>query len=159
MKRTSIYFTILLAVMLSFLGCEEYLEVPVEAGLAEEDIFSTYNGFQGFQDEIIELIVDYNRHGARRSHAIGGEALAYSGFSVTRANLGLYAQTGGGLMDAYSIFLPHDEGSANEESHSGLYTHMWKAVRIANICLDRLESDILSEATDQQRKWLKGQAL
>ena len=159
MKRNSIYCLILLAVTMFFLGCEDYLEVPVEAGLTEEDIFSTYNGFQGFQDEIVEMIVDYNRHGARRSHAIGGEALAYDGFSVTKANLGLYGQTNGGLMGSYSIFLPHDEGSDNEEAHYGLYTHMWKAVRIANICLDRLESGILVDATTEQKNWLKGQAL
>jgi len=158
MKKNTIYYMLLIALIVSFLGCEKYLEIPVEAGLTEEDIFSTYNGFQGFQDEIVEMIEDYTRGGARRVHALGGEAVAYGGFSVTKANLGLYAQSGGGLMDAHSIFRPHDEGSRYEESDYGLYTHMWKAVRMANICLDRLESGVLVEATDQQRDWLKGQA-
>lgn len=159
MKRKSTNYMFITILMISMLGCEKYLNVPVEAVISEEDVFSTYKGFQGFQDEIAELIVDYNRHGARRNHAIGGEAVAYSGFSVTRANNGLYAQSGGGLMDTYSIFLPHNEGSWYEEAHSGLYTHMWKAVRIANICLDRLRSGTLTEATDDQKKWLEGQAL
>lgn len=159
MKRNIIYYLFLIALVVSFTGCEKYLDVPIEAGLTEEDIFSTYNGFQGFQDQIVVMVKDYTRGGARRVHALGGEAVAYGGFSVTKANLGLYAQSGGGLMDEHSIFRPHDEGSDYEESDHGLYTDMWKAVRIANICLDRLESGILTEATGQQRNWLKGQAL
>ena len=130
---------LLIALAVSFPGCEKYLEIPIEAGLSEEDIFSTYNGFQGFQDEIVEMMEDYTRGGARCVHALGGEAVAYGGFSVTAANLGLYAQSGGGLMGTNSIFLPHDHGSRYEESDYGLYTHTWKAVRIANVCLDKLE--------------------
>ena len=161
MKRNIRYFVIAIALTAAFVSCEEYLDIPVEAGLTEEDIFSTYNGFQGFQDEIVEMVKDYTRSGARRVHSLGGEAVAYAGFSVTRANLGLYGQTGGGLMSnqGYGIFMPHNEGSRYEEADYGLYTHMWKAVRMANICLDRLESGVLVEATDQQRDWLKGQAL
>jgi len=161
MKKRTYYYMLLIAFMVSFLSCEDYLEIPIEAGLSEEDIFTTYNGFQGFQDEIVVMIKDYTRSGARRVHALGGEAVAYGGYSVTKANLGLYGQSGGGMManEGHGIFMPHDEGSRYEEADYGLYTHMWKAVRIANICLDRLESGVLVKATDEQREWLKGQAL
>lgn len=150
---------LVIAFLVTFLGCEKYLEVPVEAGLTAEDIFSTYKGFQGFQDKIPVMIRDYTRGGARRVHALGGEAVAYSPFSVTKANNGLYAQAGGGLMSGTSMFLPHDEGSRYEEADYGLYTDMWKAVRITNLCLDRLASGALVDATQEQRDWLKGQAL
>ena len=159
MKKIILYIILLIALSVSFPGCEDYLEIPVEAGITEEDIFSNYNGFQGFQDQIVVMIKDYTRSGARRVHSLGGEAVAYGGYSVTKANLGLYAQSGGGLMTTHSIFMPHDEGSRFEQADYGLYTDMWKAVRIANICLDRLESGVLVKATDQQRNWLKGQAL
>ena len=141
MKKNTKYYLILIALIVSFLGCEDYLEIPVEAGLTEDDIFSTYKDFQGFQDQLVVMIKDYTRGGARRVHSLGGEAVAYQSFSVTKANLGLYAQAGGGLMDGTSIFFPHNEGSAHEEADFGLYTHMWKAVRIANICLDRLNQE------------------
>lgn len=145
--------------MIAFAGCEEYLEIPVEAGLTEDDIFSTYKDFQGFQDQLPVMMKDYTRGGARRVHALGGEAVAYAGFSVTKANLGLYARSGGGLMQAHSIFFPHNEGSAHEGANFGLYSHMWKGVRIANICLAKVDEGLPVEATAAQRDWLKGQAL
>jgi len=42
---------------------------------------------------------------------------------------------------------------------AGLYTSMWENIRICNICLEKLESGLLKDATDEQRNWLKGQAL
>jgi hypothetical protein len=36
---------------------------------------------------------------------------------------------------------------------------MWKAVRIANICVDKVNEGAPAEATPEQRNWLKGQAL
>jgi hypothetical protein len=68
-------------------------------------------------------------------------------------------RSGGGLMDAYSIFFPHNEGSSHEGANFGLYSHMWKAVRIANICLDKVNEGAPVESTPEQRDWLKGQAL
>ncbi len=161
MKKRTFFYMLLIAFIITIVGCEDYLEIPVEAGLTEQDIFSTYNGFQGFQDKIVIMVKDYTRSGARRVHSLGGEAVAYGGYSVTKANLGLYGQSGGGMManQGHGIFMPHDEGSDYEEADYGLYTDMWKAVRIANICLDRLGSGVLVEATDDQRDWLKGQAL
>ncbi len=159
MKNKAIYLILTLALVISFTGCEDYLEIPLEAGLTEEDIFSTYRDFQGFQDQLPVMMKDYTRGGARRVHALGGEAVAYAGFSVTKANLGLYARSGGGLMQAHSIFFPHNEGSPHEGANFGLYSHMWKAVRIANICLAKLEEGAPAESTPQQRDWLRGQAL
>jgi hypothetical protein len=159
MKNSVFYFILILGLIFSFTGCEDYLEIPVEAGLTEEDIFSTYKNFQGFQDQLPVMMKDYTRGGARRVHSLGGECVAYAGFSVTKANLGLYAKSGGGLMDAYSIFFPHNEGSSHEGANFGLYSHMWKAVRIANICLDKVNEGAPVESTPEQRDWLKGQAL
>lgn len=159
MKNKALYYILTLALVVSITGCEEYLDIPVEAGLTEEDIFSTYKDFQGFQDQLPVMMKDYTRGGARRVHALGGEAVAYAGFSVTKANLGLYARSGGGLMASHSIFFPHTEGSPHEEANFGLYSHMWKAVRISNICLDKLRTGAPAEATEEQRNWLKGQAL
>jgi hypothetical protein len=161
MKKNIIYYILSILFAVSLAGCENYLEIPVEAGISEEDIFSTYIGFQGFQDQMATMMRDYTRGGARRVHALGGECVAYSGFSVTKANLGNYGQSGGGMMSdqGHGIFMPHNEGSRYEEADYGLYTDTWKAIRITNVCLDRLNSDILVDATEDQRKWLKGQAL
>jgi hypothetical protein len=106
MKNSAFYLILILGLVVSFTGCEDYLEIPVEAGLTEDDIFSTYKNFQGFQDQLPVMMKDYTRGGARRVHSLGGECVAYAGFSVTKANLGLYARSGGGLMGALFHIFP-----------------------------------------------------
>ncbi|MFC2116387.1 RagB/SusD family nutrient uptake outer membrane protein [Bacteroidota bacterium] len=159
MRKNNIYYLIVTVLMVCFSGCEEYLNIPPEAALYEEDVFRSYANFQGFQDEILELTVDYNRHGARRTMSLGGECVSKDGQSVIHANLGKYSESSGGLMRSQSVFFDHTEGSDNEESRCGIYTSMWEALRIANTCLEKLETDLLTDATDEQRNWLKGQAL
>lgn len=132
-------------------GCEEYLNIPPVAEISEEQVFGTYESFQGFQDKLIRNLVDYNRHGARVTHSIGGEALSPSGQSVYNGNIGNYFY----LLSNRGIYAIAEL----EAFKAGLYSHMWENCRIANLCLEKLESGILVEATDNQRNWLRGQAL
>ncbi len=48
MKNIAICFILTLGLVISFTGCEDYLEIPVEAGLTEDDVFSSYKDVQGF---------------------------------------------------------------------------------------------------------------
>ncbi|MCK7531355.1 MAG: hypothetical protein MZV63_10125 [Marinilabiliales bacterium] len=66
------------------------MNIPPEAAISEEQIFGTYAAFQGFQDQLLNNLVDYNNHGARVTHSIGGEALSPSGQSVFGGNNGDY---------------------------------------------------------------------
>ncbi len=158
MRKIYIYF-IVTVLILPFSGCEEYLNIPPEAALDEQLVFRSYETFQGFQDELFDKLVDYNRHGARRTMSLGGECVSKDGQSVIHANLGKYSQSSGGLMASQSVFFDHTEGSTSEEARTGLYSHMWECLRIANTSLEMLETDLLTEATDEERDWLKGQAL
>lgn len=159
MRKNNIFYLIVVVLMIPFSGCEDYLNIPPEAALDESDVFRSYITFQGFQDEILDLLVDYNRHGARRTMSLGGECVSKEGQSVIHANHGRYSQSSGGLMQSQSVFFDHTEGSRSEETDTGLYSHIWAALRIANMCLEKLETDLLTDATDEQRDWLRGQAL
>ncbi|MFC2081356.1 RagB/SusD family nutrient uptake outer membrane protein [Bacteroidota bacterium] len=159
MKKNNIYYLIATVLMVCFSGCEDYLNIPPAAALYEDEVFRSYENFQGFQDELLELLVDYNRHGARRTMSLGGECVSKDGQSVIHANQGKYSESSGGLMRSQSVFFDHEEGSDNEGTNTGIYSHMWEALRIANTCLEKLETDLLTDATDEQRNWLKGQAL
>src|SRR3546814_4725876 len=83
---------ILIRVFALFLtGCEKYLNIPPEADISEEEIFGTYETFQGFQDRLAVYLADYNRHGERRCHSIGGEAIApAANQAVNAGNIGDY---------------------------------------------------------------------
>jgi hypothetical protein len=150
MKRYIKIFTLSLVVVLGTISCEDFLNIPPEADISEEQIFGTYAGFQGFQDKLLNNLVDYNNHGPRVTHSVGGEALSPSGQSVFGGNNGDYFY----LLGNRGIYCTAESGFA-----AGLYTSMWENIRIANMCLEKLESGLLKEATDEQRDWLKGQAL
>src|SRR3546814_173478 len=145
---------ILIGVFTLFLtGCEKYLNIPPEADISEEEIFGTYETFQGFQDRLAVYLADYNRHGERRCHSIGGEAIApAANQAVNAGNIGDYWR----LMKELSIYVEANNG---KQLKGGLYSYMWEALRIANTSLEKLESGILTQATEQERNWLKGQAL
>jgi starch-binding outer membrane protein, SusD/RagB family len=151
MKRYIKIATLSLLIVFSTISCEDYLNIPPEADISEEQIFGNYAGFQGFQDKLLNNLVDYNNHGARVTHSIGGEALSPSGQSVFNGNLGNYFY----LLTNRGIYAPAESNLFA----AGLYSSMWENIRIANLCIEKLESGILKDATDEQRKWLKGQAL
>ena len=151
MKRYTIKLSLILAIVLISFSCKEYLNIPPEAAINEKQIFGSYAPFQGFQDQLLNNLVDYNNHGARVTHSVGGEALSPSGQSVFGGNAGDYNY----LLNNRGIYAPAESAAFA----AGLYSHMWQNIRMANVCLAELESGILTDATDEQRNWLKGQAL
>ena len=159
MRKNIIYYLITAAFIFSFSGCEDYLNIPPEAALYDEDVFRTYESFQGFQDQIMERVIDYHRHGARAQMSLGGECVSRDGQSVFASNLGKYSQSQGGLMAKQSCYVENPDGSAHENSKYGIYISMWECLRMANTCLEKLESGILVNASQEQMNWLEGQAL
>ncbi len=151
MKRYTIKISLFLILALFQFSCKEYLNIPPEAAITEEQIFGSYESFQGFQDQLLNNLVDFNNHGARVTHSIAGEALSPSSQSVSKALLGDYMY----LLTNRGIYAPAE----SDKFSAGLYTSMWQNIRMCNMCLEKLESGVLTDATDDQRKWLKGQAL
>jgi len=150
MKRYLSKIVFLLFGFLLLSGCEDYLNIPPEAAISEDEIFGSYNSFQGFQDKLLKNLHDYNRHGARVTTALGGEAMSPTGQSVYNANLGNYWY----LLNNRGIW-----ATAELNFAGGFYQYIWESLRIANMSLEKLETDILRNATASQRDWLKGQAL
>ncbi len=150
MKRYISKLSFLLFGFLLFSACEDYLNIPPEAAISEEEVFGSYNSFQGFQDKMLANLHDYNRHGARVTHAFGGEAMSPPGQTVYRGNQGDYWY----VLTNRGIYAEGESGT-----HDGFNKFMWESLRIANMSLEKLETDILKNATQNQRNWLKGQAL
>lgn len=153
-KLTSLF--LMMAFILS--SCEDYLDIPPEADLTEDEVYGTYRNFQGFQDQIYKFVQDYNLHGARTTMTIGGEGLSDANHSSSMANTGDYWQLiGGNGENGYSPYVSNP--SAGTAYSTGLYQNMWEAIRIANMTFEKLEEpDLLTDATANQRDWLKGQA-
>lgn len=150
MKRYISKIGLLLFGFLLISGCEDYLNIPPEADISEEEVFGSYISFQGFQDKLLKNLHDYNRHGARVTTAFAGEAMSPPGQTVYRGNQGDYWY----VLENRSIYAQAELNFAG-----GFYQYIWESLRIANMSLEKLETDVLKDATLNERNWLKGQAL
>ncbi|MCD6355216.1 MAG: RagB/SusD family nutrient uptake outer membrane protein [Prolixibacteraceae bacterium] len=152
MKRNKYIISLLFIIAVMMFGCEDYLNIPPEADISEEEVFGTYRSFQGFQDQLLRFVVDYNRHGARATNAYGGEAVSPGGQTIYKGNRGDYWY----VVENRGIY-PGAEGGFFTD---GLYENFWPCIRMANVCLEKLDSeDIEIDATAEQLDWLRGQAL
>jgi hypothetical protein len=150
MKRYTYIISLFLIVAAMMFSCEDYLNIPLEADISEEEVFGTYESFQGYQDQLLRFVVDYNRHGARTTHAIGGEAVSPGGQTIYKGNRGDYWY----ILENRGIY----SGAESNKFKDGLYKNFWPCIRMANMCLEKLESGLLVKATQDERDWLKGQA-
>ena len=138
MKMKNIFKQIFLTtlVMLSLWGCESYLDVPPDANISQEDIFSNYNSYQGFVDQLYESMVDYNNHAICVSANLGGETMGSKGWnSGYHGSYGKYWD----LVNngSRSIFVGYGS-STNGVQERGLWDFAWVGARIANISLQNL---------------------
>jgi hypothetical protein len=150
MKQYILQIVPVFAILLFLSSCEDYLNIPPDAAIDENEIFGTYTNFQHFQDQLPKFLVDYNRHGPRVNHSIGGECLADYNYSPAYGNSGNYKT----LVNSLSIY---NKGAGDFYS-GGLYDQMWESVRLANVCLLKLEEGYPLDATEEQKDFLRGQA-
>lgn len=133
---------------LLFLGtwsCEEYLDKVEASDLTAEDVFGTYTHFQGFEDQMYQLIVPYNNFYNNTSYNYGDHVIANaSGMPSYQWDVGNYWAWN---SISRSVFVDGDEG---------IWAGGWRGIRIANICIANI--DYLKEATDEQRDLILGQA-
>jgi starch-binding outer membrane protein, SusD/RagB family len=148
-------FNALLITLIALSSCEDYLNMPNEASTTQEEIFSTYESFQGFQDQLYLNLVDYHNTGMVATSNLGGESMSTNGnMTCSVGNSGNYRHLY--LNNSRSSFWgwPNPEGFKIK----GTWPQAWSSIRIANICLEKIEEGFLVDATDEQRNWLLGQA-
>ncbi len=152
-------FKILIATLLvGFLStsCEGYLEVPSDATLTDEVIFSEYKKFQGYIDPCYAMIMDANSHNFVISSNMGTESASNSGVSPAWAALNMnYSFLG---VDGRSIWLGFGKATSTSPStgNQGLY-HWWAmGSRLCNTALDKLE--LLRDTVAGDKAKIEGQA-
>lgn len=159
MKRllNNIAFISLACIML--VACEDYLSPAPEAAISEDDIFSNYENFQGYMDNMYVMIIDNNSQGICVSCNIGGETMGSRSWnSGYHGSHGLYWSMVN--SNTRSVFKGYDEGGNNTSGidKDGSYDHCWRGTRLCNVALDNLQKGMLVDATQQQKDLIKGQA-
>lgn len=136
-------------------GCEEYLDVPSDATLTEEVVFSSYKTFQGFIDPCYSMISDANLHGLLISNNIGTESAGATNASPSLQALNLNYQ----FLSVSGRSIWVGQGGSDNPSvvRQGLYDWWPLGCRIVNISLENLK--YLKDATKEEKDKLEGQTL
>ena len=141
-----------IVIVLSFWACEDYLDVPPDATLTEEDVFGSFNSFQGFVDQLYEYMVDYNNHAICVSPNLGGETMGSKPWSS-----GYHGAYGDywALVSIWSrsIFVGYGSGTQNLRER-GVWDMCWDGARICAIAQGNFSK---LNATQEQKDLIKGQ--
>ena len=148
-----------------FTSCEEYLDKTPDADVSNEDIFGTYESFQGFFDANYGEVIDYITVYPTTSHNFGGETLqnfiAWS--ESARTWIGDYWYIAGmddhSFNDHTSLYANVDYGTYGKfmkgGGGGGIWTGGWRGIRVCNVALDNLH--LLSDATAEEKQLIEGQ--
>jgi len=144
------------------MSCEDYLDVAPEADISDEEVFGTFQSFQGFVEEMYHCTPDYTRSVWVADWNIGDEILATA--VDWRMNVHFdngdywYWFTSGGQAWDQSYFY-EDEGAipGGDWTKKGYWPLAWYGIRKANVGLANL--DMLVEATQEEKDIIKGQLL
>ena len=102
-------------------SCEDYLDVPPEANITENDVFGTYFAFQGFEDRMYDYIVDPNLSSITVGHNLTGETIARQGWNTSAG------ASGGNYLNL-------TQGRSNFRffnSDQGIWGDSWRGIRRA----------------------------
>lgn len=138
-------------------SCDDFLDVPPDAQLTDEIIFSNYNTFQGFLDTNYDLISDPNNAGLVISANMACESASNSGaspaFDALNTNYLRLGTQGRSVWQGFS-------GAATlpfRIDQTGLYDWWPVGCRISNIAIANLK--LLTNATQEEKDKIEGQAL
>lgn len=149
---------LLIALGVVLTACDDYLDRTPDAEVTENDIFGSFEDFQGFVEPMYSLIIDYNSHALTTGMNIGGEIIGFQGWSSgDRAKRGDYlAWHGGGTNPTLQSNFWSTENNQIGNDDSGIWPDSWRGIRIANLALEKL--DLLVDATEEERRLIEGQA-
>jgi len=82
MKKYFLLISFPIVLIIMFSGCKDYLNIPAEASISEEEVFGTYFNFQSYVDQLYNKVCDPISY-LTSSPNFGGETV--SNVAVTTA--------------------------------------------------------------------------
>lgn len=132
------FMVITLIIGLTMVSCEKYLDKAPASIITEKDAFVNFNSFQGFIEVLYDAAYDYKDWGYQ---AWNSQTFPYN-----------Y-----GLADDILETATQDVDLGNYWTNYFQWSLNWTSIRRANLALANL--DLLTDATQEQKDFIKGQAL
>ncbi len=157
MKRIKYMFIIAMGAIL-FASCDKYLDKTPDAVVTDEDIFNTYESFQGFVDANYPEVESYNMHYLTTTMDLGGDVFSYVHWaSGWLGNDGDYWYIAGGHSDDTPSLFNSTFGEAfwGPNETTGIWAGGWRGIRRCNVALENFH--LLSDATQEEKDLIEGQ--
>ena len=155
------YNLLFLLVLISFAGCERYLDKAPESILTVDEVFKDFVHAQGFVEELYAFVVDYGEGGHwETDYLLGDDAICNETWlgsgAIDRGDLyGLIASGG------FNYIVTHDP-QTNSSSAQGPFERFGicdgavMGIRKANLVIENI--DKMVDATQAERDVILGQA-
>jgi hypothetical protein len=146
MKKKLLLISFPVLFLLLFSGCEDYLNIPPEASITEQEVFGTYFNFQSYVDQIYNNMCDPISF-LTSSPNFGGETVSAAAVTVAYK----------AIRGNYLGFLGRSMFQTIEANGDiGLWVEAWKSIRMANVGLENLHHLV---ATSEEKRRIEGQLL
>ena len=131
-------------------SCEAYLDKAPDSDITEKDAFGNFTAFQGFVEQLYNVVMGYDKGGAWNRYSFADEDLTIATSNFDTGNWW------GNETYFYGKFSP----TTNEGRDQRIWEASWYGIRTANMALEHLDKeDSEFVGTDEERNLLKGQAL
>jgi len=157
MKINMRYILGFLLILFGSISCTDYLDKEPESVISDEDAFQNFRNFQGFVEEMYNMIPDIAKcywvssfnWGDDEIITIGpGEYLM--GHHIDRGNYRAYINKG-------DCFLDRNTNTAQDRFTKSIWRGSWAGIRKANMGLQALENGLMIDATKEERDMIAGQ--
>ncbi len=141
-----------LFVVLISASCESYLDRTPESDISENDVYGNFRSFNGFVEQMYGCVVWPDQCGAWNKYLFADETL----------NNYTYAFDQGNYWGNETYFFggnPMGDITKREARTRRIWEFAWYGINVANLALAKLEEPGLFKGTDEERDFLKGQAL
>lgn len=133
-----------------FTSCENYLDKAPDSDISEKDAFGNFQSFQGFVEQMYNLIQDPDKGGAWNLCLFADETLGPNPYAFDQGNY---------WGDMAYFYGKSASPTSTEPRDKRIWENAWYGIRVANLALAKLEEEGLFIGTEDERNHLKGQAL
>ena len=132
-------------------SCEAYLDKAPDSDITEKDAFGDFTAFQGFVEQLYNVVIGYDKCGAWNKYSFADEDLTIAPMNFDNGNW--WGNEG-------YFFGSGPSPTTNEGRNLRVWEDAWYGIRVANMALEHLDKeDSEFVVTDEEYKLLKGQAL
>jgi hypothetical protein len=153
MKKINKYICsalIAIVLLLAPTSCEKYLDKAPEATILDKDVFGNFTSFQGFVEQMYNCIMDPDKGGAWNKYLFADETLNNYPYNFDNGNYW------GNETYFYGASIKVTSNTARDRR---VWEYAWYGISVANMALEKIEEPGLFEGTEEEKNFIKGQAL